>query len=353
MHPRMSSWMRTGSILFAFSSLFVIPSLHGQQLSIKTEGTRTSIRGLSVVNDRVIWASGSNGKVALSTNGGESWNWMTVPGFEKNDFRDIEAFDENTAIIMSVADPAYILRTKDAGKHWKIVYSDTSKGVFLDAMAFHGKFGMVIGDPLPGTQQMYRLYTHNKGKTWHRDLDQGNNHFLLSEGEAMFASSGTNLVLLRPFMHHARMNDAYIVTGGKVSSFIRTLSGSKSRLPMVQGKESTGANSIAAWDAMHLIITGGDFANDQDTTGNAYLSSDGGKTWQRPAVPPFGYRSGVTYIDANRLIACGTSGIDLSIDGGREWKSISKESFHVCQKAKEGNAVFLAGKNGRIARLIY
>jgi photosystem II stability/assembly factor-like uncharacterized protein len=104
---------------------------------------------------------------------------------------------------------------------------------------------------------------------------------------------------------------------------------------------------------LQLVIAGGDFANDQDTTGNAYLSNDGGKSWQRPAVPPSGYRSCVAYLDEKRLITCGTSGVDISDDGGRVWQSLSKESFHVCQKAKKGDAVFLAGKNGRIARLIY
>jgi hypothetical protein len=32
------------------------------------------------------------------------------------------------------------------------------------------------------------------------------------------------------------------------------------------------------------------------------------------------------------------------------WKHISDQSFHVVQKAKKGNSIFLAGKNGVIAR---
>jgi hypothetical protein len=52
------------------------------------------------------------------------------------------------------------------------------------------------------------------------------------------------------------------------------------------------------------------------------------------------------------LVTCGTSGVDVSGDGGLNWKLISNESFHVCAKAKKGNAVFLAGKDGRIAKLV-
>jgi hypothetical protein len=59
----------------------------------------------------------------------------------------------------------------------------------------------------------------------------------------------------------------------------------------------------------------------------------------------------VIYISRDTLLACGTSGVDLSVDGGMNWALISSESFHVCQSAKKGKAVFLAGSNGRIARL--
>jgi len=97
---------------------------------------------------------------------------------------------------------------------------------------------------------------------------------------------------------------------------------------------------------------GGDFTHDSVATKNCALTNDGGKTWMAPAVPPHGYRSCVEYISDTRLITCGTSGIDISSDGGMNWQLISRESFHVCRKAKEGKAVFLAG-NGRIAKLVW
>src|SRR5215831_7049225 len=86
---------------------------HSPAIEMLTNGTNTSLRGLSVVNDNVIWVSGSNGTVGRSTNGGKDWKWYQVKGFEKTDFRDIEAFDGVTAVIMGVGEPAYILRTID------------------------------------------------------------------------------------------------------------------------------------------------------------------------------------------------------------------------------------------------
>src|SRR5450432_3186532 len=105
-------------IRIIFVSLFTTALLHAQTpyTELLTSGTKTSIRGLSVVNDNVIWVSGSNGTVGKSTNSGKTWNWVIVKGFEKTDFRDIEAFDASTAIIMGIADPAYILKTTDGGE---------------------------------------------------------------------------------------------------------------------------------------------------------------------------------------------------------------------------------------------
>lgn len=336
---------------FLFLILVFPVTVFAQSIETLTGGKKVSLRGLSVVSDRVIWASGTGGTVVRSVDGGQHWEWLTVKGFEKTDFRDIEAFDEKTAVIMGIADPGYILRTTDGGQHWKVVFKDTTKGVFMDAMAFHGKFGRVIGDPLAGETNTYFLTTTNKGRTWERIPAAFLTPQQLQNGEAMFASSGSNLVVFRVPHHHAKITLTYLVTGGKASSFINTQKPGKTPLPLQQGKESTGANSMAAWNHRTLVVVGGDFMNDKDTTGNACLSNDGGQTWQIPLRPPHGYRSCVAFLSEKELIACGTSGVDLSADGGMNWTLLSKESFHVCQKAKTGTAVFLAGNNGRIARL--
>ncbi len=98
-------------LLIFLQFLFYCNASTSQTLTILTSGEKTSIRGLSVVSDKIIWASGSNGMIARSIDGGNSWKWLRVKGFEKTDFRDIEAFDATTAVIMGIAEPAYILKT--------------------------------------------------------------------------------------------------------------------------------------------------------------------------------------------------------------------------------------------------
>lgn len=313
----------------------------GQIIQELTSGTKTSLRGLSVVSDKVLWVSGSNGTVGKSVDGGVTWKWTAVKGFEKRDFRDIEAFDERTALIIAIAEPAQILRTTDGGENWTTVFTDSTKGMFLDAVDFHGKrHGIVVGDPVGG--KVFFAYTRNKGKTW-TPYHGGENQrrWVANDGEAFFASSGTNIEYIKKGKYR-------LVSGGKSTRWFDE--NGDHPLALVQGKESTGANSIAVL-GNHYAVVGGDFANDKDSARNCLITHDGGVNWIAPAVAPRGYRSCVIFLDVNRLITCGTSGVDVSEDGGSNWRAVTADGYHVVQKAKKGTAVFLAGGNGRIAKL--
>lgn len=100
-------------------------------IEILEQGRKSSIRGMSVVNNNVVWVSGSAGSVGKSLDGGITWHWITVAGFEKSDFRDIEAFDDKTALIMGITQPAVILKTKDGGISWRKVLKIPLKRLFL------------------------------------------------------------------------------------------------------------------------------------------------------------------------------------------------------------------------------
>ncbi|MBN8790364.1 MAG: oxidoreductase [Terrimonas sp.] len=338
--------MRRKTCILCLFSFYIIIA-NAQQITVLTSRQSISIRGLSVVNDKVIWASGSNGTVARSIDSGKTWQWMQVPEFEKADFRDIEAFDAETAIIMAIAEPAYILKTHDGGNNWQKVFIDERKGMFLDAMEFwNERSGIVIGDPVNG--KIFVARTFDGGDSW-QALPE-NNLPVGETGEAMFASSGTNIRAIS-------LSEAAFVTGGTKARFF--LREKKIDLPLMQGMETTGANSLAVYNnkkrkpAKHMVAVGGDFRADTVAVHNCAVTEDGGLTWKNPQTPPHGYRSCVEYISDKKLITCGTSGVDISGDGGMNWQLISRESFHVCRKAKKGKNVFLAGKDGRIAKLVF
>jgi photosystem II stability/assembly factor-like uncharacterized protein len=317
------------------------------QIEMLAEGTNTSIRGLSVVNDNVVWVSGSNGTVGRTSNGGKTWKWITVTGFEQSDFRDIEAFDGATAVIMGIGEPAYILKTNNGGDTWKVVYENKTKGMFLDAMEFwNEKSGIIVGDPIDG--RFFITRTFDGGDSW-QDIPFDKRP-VADSGEACFAASGTNIRALD-------RDEAVFVSGGVIS---RIFTKAKPQtLKIIQGKETTGANSIAVWDdfrrrgGQRIVVVGGDFTSDSSTTGNCVYSVDGGRTWKEPKTPPNGYRSCVEFLSRKILLACGLNGVDYSTDSGKNWQWISREGFHVCRIAKSGSAVYLAGSNGRIAKLVW
>jgi photosystem II stability/assembly factor-like uncharacterized protein len=317
----------------------------GASVTLLTQRPHTSLRGLSAVSEKILWVSGSGGSVGKSLDGGKTWNWITVPGYEKRDFRDIEAFDAKTAIIMAIDTPADLLKTSDGGKTWKLVYENKTPGMFMDAMEFWNiNSGIVVGDPVNGRFFVTRSF--DGGDSWH-DIP-----FLqmpkADSGEGCFASSGTNVRALD-------LDEACFVSGGPRSRlFIRDQA---IDLPILQGKTTTGANSVAVEDhlklhgGLHLIVVGGDFSRDTLSEKNCFLSNDRGKTWVAPTKRPHGYRSCVEYIGGNTVLCCGTSGVDISYDNGMNWQLVTRDGFHVCRAAKKGKTVFLAGSGGRIARL--
>ncbi len=322
--------------------------LFAQQPTVEVliSGNKTSLRGLSVVNDNVVWVSGSAGTVGKSSNGGKNWKWMTVKGFEKMEFRDIEAFDGSTAIIMAVAEPAYILKTTDGGDNWKVVYENKTKGMFLDAMDFFNvEHGIVVGDPI--NSKVFLAATSDGGETWKEIEDK---RPVADSGEAFFAASGSNIRLFGS-------EKIFLVSGGTKSRFF-TSSGVID-LPIIQGKETTGANSIDVYHTINMkatkqmVVVGGDFNADTSTAKNCFITTNGGKTWKAPKVPPHGYRSCVEYLSKDDLLSCGLNGVDYSFNGGKNWQWISKEGFHVCRIAKLGSSIFLAGNNGKIGKVVW
>ncbi|HTB24961.1 MAG TPA: hypothetical protein VK711_06300, partial [Puia sp.] len=170
--------------------IFILPPgfTEAQQIRILTSGQPVSLRGLSVVNDQIIWVSGSGGSVGLSTDAGVNWKWIQVHGFEKTDFRDIEAFSDQEAVIMGITEPAVILRTTDGGKNWITTFEDSAKSVFLDAMDFSGDEAVLAGDPYKG--KIFFARSSDRGKSWVKSAYDSET---IVNGEAFFAASGSNI----------------------------------------------------------------------------------------------------------------------------------------------------------------
>jgi len=320
-----------------------MPDLKAQHIELLEQGKPTSIRGLSVVDDKVAWVSGSKGYVAITTNGGKTWDWQQVKGFEKADFRDIEAFSDKEAIIMSSGTPALIVKTIDGGANWQVKYKNADTAYFLDAMDFADKkHGFVLGDPIKG--KFVLLETKNGGENW---LSFENPPSALP-GEAAFAASGTCLRVNKRFLS--------IVTGGSHSRELVWVKDGwlQSNLIFSNKKPSQGAFSVASNGEINIYV-GGDYANDKRTDSTSeywhFDGSYGGGPILLSKTPPSGYQSCVENIKGDTFLSTGTPGSNITTDGGRNWSKIDNTSYNVCRKAKSGTLVLLAGDRGKIGIL--
>jgi len=315
--------------------------LEAQTITLVQQNKQTSIRGLSVVDDNVAWVSGSKGYVSITTDGGKFWAWQQIKGFESADFRDVEAFSDKEAIVMSSGTPALILKTTDGGVSWKVKYRNTDTAYFLDAMDFSDhRHGYVLGDPIDN--KFVLLSTEDGGETW----KMPNARPTAASGEAAFAASGT---CLRTIKH-----DLFIVTGGSAANLLTNVTpGAKwqiSILPIPKSKTSQGCFSIAKGNG-RLVAVGGDYQQDQRTDSTACYSINNGLTWKLSAVPPTGFQSCAEFIGGDIFLSTGTPGSSITIDGGKTWKKIDGTSYNVCRKAKRGKLILLAGNGGKIGVL--
>jgi photosystem II stability/assembly factor-like uncharacterized protein len=332
--------------IIVFTSFFGFQT-QSQTLTPLAFGKNTSLRGLSVVDDTVAWASGSKGWTARSINGGKTWIWKQIPGYENLDFRDIEAFSANRALLLSAGTPAVILLTTDGGSVWKEVYRNDSPEIFLDGMDFwDADRGLIYGDPIKS--KLVLLKTSNGGVNW-ENISQ-NNTINLMVGEASFAASGTAI-------RCDSKGNTWIATGGSKSRIFYSsdygYSWKVNDCPIIQGKSSTGPFSIAFYTKKIGIAVGGDYLIDSLRLNNLLLTSNSGKTWLKPPSSTFRYRSAVEYLSDLRLIATGPGGTDISNDGGKNWMNFSLIGYHTVRKAKSGKLVLLTGSDGRIASITY
>src|SRR5690349_18551717 len=89
------------------------------------QNSGTNVR-LSAVSSKVAWASGASGTYARTTDGGRTWQAGQVPGAAELDFRDVDAFDADTAYLLAIGpgESSRIYKTTDGGGTWTLQFQN-------------------------------------------------------------------------------------------------------------------------------------------------------------------------------------------------------------------------------------
>ena len=301
----------------------------------------TELRGLSVVDDRVVWASGAQNTV-VRTLDGEHWQTLPAPAGQY-DFRDIEAFDQNNAWLMSAGPAAAstLWQTQDGGQSWQLRFSNRDDAGFWDAIGFWDRQrGFIFGDPVQGRFQIW--LTQDGGLSWTPSPNDGMPAALAGEGA--FAASGTCAVAASggrlAFVTGSAARARAFVSQDFAQHFI------VADLPITVSVASQGAFSIAWLDAQTLLAVGGDYKQPNLAGTNAAISRDGGKTWQPFEFTMPGFLSGVAARN-NDIVVTGLAG---SAYGQRAAKftALNATPFNAIQFGQQW--IYAAGPKGSLAR---
>jgi hypothetical protein len=340
--------------------------LYGQQPRsgpwvMEASGTTAGLRGIHAVGGGVAWASGTDGTVLRTEDGGYLWQRCAVPpGAEKLDFRGIWAWDANAAIIMSsgTGDLSRIYKTTDGCSHWKLLFTNPDKEGFWDAMVFQDRgHGYLVGDRVAGCIAFFA--TNDGGDTWTRStapgLEAGNG------ATGVFAARNSALLAGRqePMLFGTVGGYIYAVeTVGNISFPMKPGARIQMRerwtryaTPLQSSSDSAGIFSVGyhAGDVpgpgYTLVAVGGDYKNPDETARTAAWSSDR-QHWTTAAKPPHGFRSAVAWDDAAKAwIATGTNGSDISYDDGKTWTPLDNGNWNAL------SLPWIVGPRGRIAKL--
>ena len=310
-------------------------------------GSTASLRGISAVSANVVWASGSAGTVLRTLDRGATWQSVGPPGTSTLQFRDIEAFGPNKALILSIGSgtDSRIYRTTDGGQTWTLVFQNTDPNAFYDCMTFFNKkVGLALSDP-PDGLKFRVIKTTDGGQTWNVVDPAGMPPAL--PGEFAFAASGQCIT-----SNHGR--SAWFGSGGSAQARVftsrnRGRTWTVSPTPLNSGP-TTGINALAFRSQQHGLAVGGDFALPANSPNNFAATRNGGGSWSLLTGAPAEYRSGVTWVNGNTAIAVGLTGSDVTRNKGRTWTRFDNGSLHTVDCANP-NACWASGANGRVAYL--
>ena len=352
-----------GVVLASFLSA-AVPA-HAQW-QIERSGTTASLRGIHAVSADVAWASGTNGTVLRTLDGGQGWRPCTVPpGAEKLDFRSVWAWDVDHAMVMSSGpgSESRLYSTHDGCRTWSLVFTNPDADGFWDALQFDGtRFGVILGDPVQGSFTMF--VTYDGGGQWTRQANPCLRTMEPKQGA--FAASNQSLAIVplqdanSPPGTDVNHQIWFGTSGGWLYSFelaplelISATGGENAansctheRALPLGSKDSAGVFALAFHDGTHGVAVGGDYSQPQNGTNTAAFTTVSAQ-WHVALHPPAGYRSTVGWnaIDASWITA-GSNGSDISRDNGNSWQPLDQGSWNAI------SLPFAVGPDGRIARLI-
>ncbi|MBP7172962.1 MAG: glycosyl hydrolase [Cloacibacterium sp.] len=304
-----------------------------------------SIRAIQIWDGKV-WYTGTDSKFGFVSikDSLDKKQWRLSN--QKLQFRTL-AQNKKHFFTINIESPAYFFRIDKKTFQSEIIFKDTLKTAFYDALHFRkDQSAIAFSDPHGSCGHLYT--TADSGTSWQKLAC--NDFPPFHEGEAAFAASNTNIASQR--------KTTWIASGGKKSRIFRLYKGKWKAFetPFIQGNSSQGIYSIDFYDEKFGIAVGGDYTRQKENIHNIATTRNGGKTWQIQASGKnSGYKTCVKFRPQSQgkdIISVGDQDISFSQDYGKTWKIISEEkNLYTCEWI-DANNLILAGKN-RVIKIVF
>jgi len=337
---------------FSFAdNTLLVPTESLPKLTYSQLENKASLRG-TAIKHHSLWVTGSNNSVFVSQDAGKTWHDKSVLTKLKRDFRDIELFDKETAIVMGAGsgELSTLYKTTDGGNNWKVLYQNSDELGFFNSIAFwNEQQGLLMGDPVEGYYVIKK--TIDGGKTWRRITI--NNLPSILPKESAFAASGNSIIV-------GENGKAWIATGGfSASVYVSVDYGEtwqRDSVPLYKNTQTSGGYSVALNHLEQPFVIGGDYLQRQIEYPNIAKKTNG--HWQLVKTSGIGLRTAMSCQNST-CIATGKTAIDISFDAGNTWqeftspaKSESTDVILGFYSLASDNMVFLAaGSGGKIGVL--
>lgn len=336
-------------LLFGCSPKPQIAELATPAWSVQYEDPDALFIALSVVDENVVWVSGAPGKVGRSLDGGDTWTMFDGPWPDSLQFRDIEAFSEDEAFVLSIGNglDSRIYHTTNSGASWRLSFQNEDENAFFDCFSFWDRQrGFAFSDSYNG--EFTLIKTSDGGGLWQRISPD---HVPdARDGEGSFAASGT-CVETQPGGY------GWFGTGGSGvdTRVIRTDDYGETWTEAITPIESTagdeGIVSVLFWDAETGIALGGVGTRPMN---NVAVTTDGGRSWQLTESMALGGRvygaSIVPDAYTPTIVAVSPGGSTISSDFGATWTQFDDFEYWTTEFLNPRTG-WAAGR-GRISRLV-
>ncbi|WP_228517991.1 WD40/YVTN/BNR-like repeat-containing protein [Aliidiomarina indica] len=298
---------RMRNILFVLGCL-ALPSAAAENFGLP-EGHWSAVYA---VNKDIVWVGNYEGQVAVTSNGGESWDVSTPGGRTANlVIRQLKAFDDRHAFVLSTGrgERSRLLLTRNGGFSWRQMYRGNGDEELRCFALIPDGEGFVLGDTLDDNWHVIRS---SNGSNWLASRSGFSERPLPSEAassEGQCAVFANNTFV----MGTLGGTTARIMHKGRTSLRFQVLD-----TPLSAGPDS-GVHAVFPISQRDFLIAGGAAGDEAQPELFRFFQDE----FTQLSAPPV--QGALTQMTAagSTILAGNASGFYRSEDFGDQWQSVS------------------------------